>query len=284
MTGARGRISSLGLWNIEAAGRAISSLRTLENLRAGVDFFLRAEAVSSVDIADSDRWKICRPGDLLSSRGISIPHARAMILLDFLLRFGAPKLDNREQRESGDSRGTIPACFQTNQEWRIFGFRCGGLRVSLSLCSLAVARSFSTPPERAHRTLTILGSGNYLARATNSGFLNRPSVLCETSQGFLPSVSLATPGITEQGYTMTRKDFELLAAVFSDCESIFDDTPLARVDHLVALELTVEKTAARLKQTHPRFNEAKFLAAALPIKYAALKQSILRKIEGEQNV
>ena len=86
---------------------------------------------------------------------------------------------------------------------------------------------------------------------------------------------------------MTKRDFELIATVLAQCESEILEIPDSSGGHdretsYATLQFVVTKLTARLAETHPRFNRAKFETWSLPVKHAKLRDDILRKL-GKQS-
>lgn len=63
---------------------------------------------------------------------------------------------------------------------------------------------------------------------------------------------------------MTRKDFELIAETLAYCEAHCDNA-----DELTIVRWVAGHFGEALKSTNPRFDEGRFLVAALPIGYSA---------------
>lgn len=74
---------------------------------------------------------------------------------------------------------------------------------------------------------------------------------------------------------MTRKDFELIAAAIAATETQHIETP----DSGAVLHSLVERLSEAIAKQSPRFNAARFEAAALPLRADRLKRAILAQLE-----
>jgi hypothetical protein len=79
---------------------------------------------------------------------------------------------------------------------------------------------------------------------------------------------------------MTRKDFQLIASVLAKVESwLAEPTCSASVSGPESvLDFTTRAFMLKLRETNPRFDAARFEAAAMPLHSERLRQSIIDKL------
>ena len=81
---------------------------------------------------------------------------------------------------------------------------------------------------------------------------------------------------------MTKRDFEMIAAVLAEIESeAWEHHEQARDIELATLRIVASRLASRFKQANPRFDSARFDIASMPIRAARLKAEILAKLESQ---
>jgi hypothetical protein len=71
---------------------------------------------------------------------------------------------------------------------------------------------------------------------------------------------------------MTRKDFVLIAEILATSEQYLHNRPAASAHEM--LEFVNAEFRIRLKQTNPRFNAGRFMAAAQPLKSKRLAAAV----------
>jgi hypothetical protein len=71
---------------------------------------------------------------------------------------------------------------------------------------------------------------------------------------------------------MTKKDFELIAEAIATVEGDYKGMYRELIGEIVS------EIADAIEKNHPRFNRARFEAAAMPLKAEDLREAILRKL------